>query len=344
MTDSSNRMAPRSIDRRRLLTLLAAGPIVAACQGTFEGPERGPIAALFLGHINDGDFDEQGYLGLQRVTRELGIPFRMVEGVGIDRTAVLTALREMASSAATMIAVHGSGASEAVQRAAWEFPRKRFTLIQGDLLRPNLAIYRVRDEQSAWLAGAAAAMLSTSGVLGHVSTRDRDDAVALHTAFAAGARTTNPRIRVLDTAMPASHDEQAIGRMAMAQTGARADHLFVTGSTRIVVEATRGHPVRLIGQGRDWVAAYPSRFAASAVADTGAAILQLGRDMQDSIWRGDLIRYYGLRYPDMVRLVTAANTPANVLATVDDLSGQLAAGRIQIPRTDRDRKLDATNR
>ena len=342
MTDTSKTLP--SMQRRRLLTAFAASPLVAACQGSFAGPERGPIAALFLGRIKDGDFDEQGSLGLQRMSRELGIPVRMLDGVGSDRTAVLDALRELATSPATMIVVHGGAASEAVQRAAWEFPRKRFTQIQGDRLRPNLAIYRVRDEQSAWLAGGAAAMLSKSGVLGHVSTKDRDDAIALHTAFTAGARTTNARIHVLDAAMPAALDTDAIGRAAIAQIGTGADHLFVTGSTTTVVEAVRGHSVRLIGQGRDWVATHPSFFVASAVADTGAAIMRLGQDMQDSIWRGDLIRYYGLRYPEMVRLVTAANAPANVLATIDDLAGQLAAGRIQIPRTERDRKLDAASR
>jgi basic membrane protein A and related proteins len=344
MVDLSKRLAPPSSERRRLLTALVASPLVAACQGTFEGPERGPIAVAFLGRIKDGGFDEQGHLGLLRMTQQFNMPFRFVDGVGTERESVLNVLRELASSPATMIAVHGGSASEAVQRAAWEFPRKRFTLIQGDRLRPNLAIYRVRDEQSAWLAGAAASLLSKSGVLGHVSTKDRDDAVALHAAFAAGARTTNARIRVLDAAMPAPQDADAISRMAMVQISAGVDHLFVTGSTTTVVEAVRGQTVRLIGQERDWVATHPSFFVASAVADTGAAIVQLGRDMQDSIWRGDLIRYFGLRYPEMVRLVTAKNVPPSVLATLDDLQGQLAAGRIQIPRTDRDRKLEAASR
>jgi basic membrane protein A and related proteins len=187
-------------------------------------------------------------------------------------------------------------------------------------------------------------LLSKSGTLGHLSTKDHDDAAALHAAFAAGARTANARIRVRDAAMPATHDAAAIGRMAIVQISAGVDHLFVTGSTTAVVEAVRGQSVRLIGQGRDWVATHPSFFVASAVADTGAAIMQLGRDMKDSIWRGDLIRYYGLRYPEMVRLVTATTTPASVQATLDDLQGQLAAGRIQIPRTERDRKLDAASR
>jgi basic membrane lipoprotein Med (substrate-binding protein (PBP1-ABC) superfamily) len=145
MIDWSNRAAPPSGKRRSLLTALAASPLVAACQGTFEGPERGPLAVLFLDRIKDNESAEEGHLGLLRMTQQFNMPFQFVEGIGTEREAVLNALRELASSTATMIVVHGGAASEAVQRAAWEFPRKRFTLIQGDRIRPNLASYRVRE-------------------------------------------------------------------------------------------------------------------------------------------------------------------------------------------------------
>lgn len=348
MTSWSAPVRPYSPDRRRILGALAASPLLAACQSPLEAPERGPIAAAFFGPIDDGGVHEQGYRGLLRIRDELNIPIRSVDRIGTDRDAVLSALRALAQSDATMIVVHGSEASEPTQRVAWEFPRKRFTLIQGDRLRPNLCIYRLRKEQSAWMAGAAAGLLTQSGVVGHVSDHDDDAMHDLHAAFAAGARGANAKLRVLNPDMRATNGRLELSRIVSAQVDAGADPLFVTGvpprSIDAVWNGARRRNARLIGEGRDWVAARPDAFVASAVVDTGAAILQVGRDLQDAMWRGDIVRHYGLRYPDMIRLVVAPTISATVLAALDELRGQVAAGRIQVPMSDRDRKLDAAPR
>jgi basic membrane protein A and related proteins len=346
MTSGHGPIGPRSLGRRRLLGAIAASPLLAACQTPLEAPERGPIAAAFFGRIDDGGFHEQGYRGLLQIRDELKIPIQSIERINTDRESMLTALRALAHTEAAMIIAHGGAASAAIQRVAWEIPDKRFTLIQGDLLRPNLAVYRVRSEESAWLAGAAAALMTRTGVVGHVSAQPDDEMFALHAAFAAGARSANAKVRVIDP--PAREMNRAIelGRVVSAQLDARADLLFLSRTPPDAIDATwdvsRRRGARLIGQGRDWVAARPDAFVASAVADTGEAIVQLGRDLFDSMWRGDLVRSFGLRYPDMVRLTIAAEVPANIVATLDDLRGQVAAGRM--PISDRDRKLDAAPR
>ena len=339
---------PYSPDRRRILGALAASPLLAACQSPLEAPERGPIAAAFLGPVDDGGFHEQGYRGLLRIRDELRIPIHPVDRIGTERESIATALRALAQSDATMIVVHGREASEPAQRVAWEFPRKRFTLIQGDRLRPNLCIYRLRKEQSAWMAGAAAGLLTRSGIVGHVSDHDDDAMHDLHAAFAAGARGANAKVRVLNPDMRSTHGRLELSRVVSAHVDAGADPLFVTGvpphAIDAVREGARRRNARLIGEGRDWVAARPDAFVASAVVDTGAVILQVGRDLQDAMWRGDIVRHYGLRYPDMVRLVVAPAIPATVLAALDEFRGQVAAGRIQVPMSDRDSKLDTAPR
>ncbi|MFM9883534.1 MAG: BMP family ABC transporter substrate-binding protein [Burkholderiales bacterium] len=330
MTPPDIRLAPYSPTRRQFLAATAAAPFLAACEGLLEAPERGPIAAVFLGRINDGDYHEQGYRGLQRVRDQLRIPVQSVDRIGSDRASIMSAMREVAQSEATMIVVHGAGVSDAVQRVAWEFPRKRFTIIQGDRLRPNLAIYRMRGEQSAWLAGAAAGLLTKSGVVGHAGSGPRADSIDVHTPFAAGVRATNAKARVLEHATLDPIDSGAPVRTAWAYVDVGADVLFVTGAATPAIAAAQRRSVRLIGQGRDWVAERPDAFAASAVADNGAVIVQVGRDLLDSVWRGDLVRHYGLRYPDIVRLAAAPSLPPDIVATLEDLRGQVASGRIPV--------------
>ncbi len=330
MTAPEIRFEPHSPTRRRFLATTAAMPFLAACQGLLEAPERGPIAAVFLGRINDGDYHEQGYHGLQRVRDRLRIPVQSVDRIGSDRASIMSALREVAQSEATMIIVDGAGASEAVQRVAWEFPRKRFTIIQGNRLRPNLAIYRMRSEESAWLAGAAAGLLTKSGVVGHAGNGQGADSFDVDIAFAAGVNATNPKARLIERAVLDLNDSSAPVRAAWAYVDAGADVLFVTGAATQAIAAAQRRGVRLIGQGRDWVAERQDAFVASAVADNGAVIVQVGRDLLDSVWRGDLVRHYGLRYPDIVRLAAASSLPSDIIATIEDLRGQVASGRIPV--------------
>ena len=330
MTAPEIRFEPHSPTRRRFIATTAAMPFLAACQGLLEAPERGPIAAVFLGRIDDGDYHEQGYRGLQRVRDRLRIPVQSVDRIGSDRASIMSALREAVQSEATMIVVDGAGASEAVQRVAWEFPRKRFTIIQGNRLRPNLAIYRMRSEESAWLAGASAGLLTKSGVVGHAGNGQGADSFDVDIAFAAGVNATNAKARVIERAILDLNDSSAPVRAAWAYVDAGADVLFVTGAATPAIAAAQRRGVRLIGQGRDWVAERPDAFVASAVADNGAVIVQVGRDLLDSVWRGDLVRHYGLRYPDIVRLAAASSLPSDIIATIEGLRGQVASGRIPV--------------
>ncbi len=89
--------------------------------------------------------------------------------------------------------------------------------------------------------------------------------------------------------------------------------------------------MKLIGDVRDWVALVPDVFVASAVADPGFAVFQAGRDLYDNVWQGELVRRFGVRSPDAVRLALAPGAPAAVQSSVTVLTQEVAAGSIKIP-------------
>jgi basic membrane protein A len=290
---------------------------------------------MFPGHVDDGGFIEAGYRGLLRIRDELGIPVRYVDGIAPDEEAMKAALRELADSDAKLVIAHGAQASEAVQRVAWEFPEQRFVSIQGHLTRPNLAIYEVLQEQSAWLAGAAAGQLTKSNVVGHISGLRARAGLNARAAFATGLASTNPRARLLTTFSGTQDDPAAAMRVALAQIDAGADIIFtmLNAGRAGAIEACRARGVKQIGNVRDWVAAMPDVFVASAVADAGVAVFHAGRDLADNLFKGELVRRYGARYPDAVRLVLAPTVPEPVRARVERLTKEMAAGAIAIPET-----------
>jgi basic membrane protein A and related proteins len=322
--------------RRRLLLAGASALALGACaKWRSQAPERGPVAAMFPGRIDDGGFIESGYRGLLRIRDELGIPVRHVEGIAPDEEAMKAALRALADSDATLVIAHGGQASGAVQRIAWEFPQQRFVSIQGHLTRPNLAVYEVLQDQSAWLAGAAAGLLTKSNVVGHMSGLRVRPGLDARAAFAGGLASTNARARLLTNFSGTQDDPAVAQRIALAQIDAGADLIFTmlnAGRTG-AIEACRERGVKQIGNVRDWVTVMPDVFVASAVADAGVAVFQSGRDLSDNLWKGEVVKRFGVRYPDAVRLALAPTVPPAVRDRVDTLAKEMAAGAIAIPET-----------
>lgn len=322
--------------RRRALLASAAAVALGACgRWKSQAPERGPVAAMFPGRVDDGGFMESGYRGLLRIRDELRLPIEYVAEVAPDDEAMKAALRKLADSDAKLVIAHGGQAAAAVQRVAWEFPDQRFASIQGHLTRPNLAVYEVLQEQSAWLAGAAAGLLTRSNVVGHMSGLRVRPGLKGRAAFAAGLAHTNPRARLL-TSFSGTQDDAAVAqRIALAQIDAGADLIFtmLNAGRAGAIAACRERGVRQIGNVRDWVAAMPDVFVASAVADAGFAVFQSGRDLSDNLYKGDVVKRFGMRYPEAVRLALAAGVPQPVAARVADLGREMAAGGIAIPET-----------
>ena len=324
-----------ALSRRRFLAAGTAAAALAACS-RWESPaaERGPIAAMFPGRIDDGGFIEAGYRGLMRVPDAVkGMQVSYVDGIPPEAEAMKAALRKLAESDAKMVIAFGGQTSEAAQRVAWEFPEQRFTVIQGFLLRPNLAVYEVLQEQSAWLAGAAAGMLTKTNVVGHMSGLRVRPGLKARAAFAGGLAATNPRAKLLTNFSGTQDDAAVAQRIALAQIDAGADLIFtmLNAGRAGAIEACRSRGVKQIGNVRDWVAVMPEVFVASAVADGGVAVVQSARDLYDSVWTGDRVRRFGLRNPDAVRLALAPNVPEPVKTRVATLSEEMVVGGIKIP-------------
>lgn len=320
--------------RRRFLLGAASALALGGCAfGGTRPAHAGPIAALLPGRIDDGGFIQAGYEGLLRVRDKLGVPIDYRDRVPPEREAMLEAFRELARSDATMVIGLGGQTSEAIQRVAWEFPEQRFTLIQGNLLRPNLAVYEVLQEQSTFLAGAAAGLLTKSNVVGHMSGLRVRPGLKARAAFAAGLAATNPGAKLL-TNFSGTQDDAAIAkRIALAQIDAGVDILFtmLNAGRAGAIEACRERRVPQIGNARDWVAAMPEVFIGSAFADVGVAVFECANDLFDNVWTGDRVRTFGLARSDAIRLVLRADVPPAVTSRVDRLRREIVAGGIKVP-------------
>jgi basic membrane protein A len=321
-----NRMS--RIARTTLILLLLATilPVVSAQEN--DAPLK--VAMLIPGRINDGGFMEAGYNGLLMIEEELGADVRYIDQVRPTPEELTTALRLLALGEPDLIIAHGGQNSEAAQEVAPEFPNVKFVVTQGNVTGQNLSSYEVLQDQSTWLAGAAAGLLTETGVVGHISGIRVRPGLVGRAAFYAGLMTTNPDATFLTTFSGDQDDADLNRAVAEAQIAQGADIIFtMLNAGRIgAIEACQAAGISQIGNVRDWHEVYPDVFVASAIANVSMAGLRAAQDVANGTWEPGVIIKIGIEDPNAVRLALSPDVPEDVVAQLDELAAQLAAGEI----------------
>lgn len=285
------------------------------------------VGALYAGRLDDGGFMEYGYRGLLRAQSQFGLSLTVVDQVTPETARLAAALRQLAQSGAGLIIAHGGQNDQPASLVAAEFPEIRFVVTQGSVRGANLASYEVCQEQSAFLAGVAAARLTRSGMVGHLSGIRVRPGLLGRAAFAAGIVAANPQVRLLTTFCGTQDDPAVAERVARAQIAAGADVIFTMLNAALpgAIEACRASAVRLIGNVRDWNAVYPGLFAASAMADVGLGVYAACHD-----WIAGKtpvgIQRFGVEQPDAVRLQLAPGLSQDLAREVDEWRERLVSG------------------
>jgi basic membrane protein A len=244
-----------------------------------------------------------------------------------------TALRELARSGAGLVIAHGGQNNAAAQQVAGEFPAVRFVVTQGNVKGANLSSYEVLQEQSAYLAGALAALTTRTGVVGHMSGIRVTPGLKGRAAFAAGVAATDPKVRLL-TNFSGNQDDNALSRrIALAQMDAGADVIFtmLNAGRQGVTDACLERRTRQIGNVVDWTARQPAVFVGSAVANVSKAVFAAVQDHAQGRWQPGVVRQIGLEDPEAVRLTLSADVAAPVRERLDRLRDAVARGEVRVP-------------
>lgn len=296
---------------------------------------RATIAVLLAGSSTDQGFMQAGFTGAQRAEKDLGARLVVKEGVKPTDAELEAALREIArSSGAGLIIAHGGQNAKAVRQVAPEFPSLMFAITQSDVTGPNIAGFEVLQEESAWLAGAAAGVLTTTNVVGHMSGIRPIPGLKGRAAYAAGVAHANPKAKLL-TNFSGDQDDVALARrIATAELNAGADIIFTMlnagrpGVGQAIKDAGKG---RQIGNVRDWTESDPSLFVASAVADSGQASYLAARSFIEGRFEPGKHTTIGLEDELAVRLTLAPDVPAYVRQTLEDYKNQIVAKKLEVP-------------
>lgn len=319
-------------------TLLIVVGLILTSLTQVMATDRQDIAVLIPGKHDDNGFMQAAYRGYEKIKAELDVNASYVSNISATSDPILLteAMRKLAQEGPDMIIAHGGQCNGPAQTVSQEFPDIKFVVIQGHVQGPNLSSYMVRQEDSAWLAGALAGLTTQSDVVGHISGAWPTPGLMGRAAFYDGLKYVNPDAKFLSW-FTGDLDNTAINREAAATEiaeGADVIYTMLNGGRQGVIEEIKSQngKVRHIGNVSDWTQVDPS-FVGSAVADASVAILNAARDLTTGEWQPNQLQEIGLSQGDVVTLTLANDVKPQVKEQLDALAAKIISGEIIISTT-----------
>ena len=222
--------------------------------GSTTGGKKLRIALVTdTGKVNDGTFNQFAYDGMKRAETELGVEINYIETA--QQSDYEKNLGQFADEKYDLVIGVGFLMGDALKAVATKYPNTKFAIVDVtyDPVLPNVKGMAFQEDESGFLAGVAAALVSKSGKIGFVGGVEIPPVQKFRLGYEAGAKSVNPAIEVAAVYLPSFTDAAAGSEAAKSQISDGADVIFgaggQTGSGGIQAAAQQG--VYVIGVDQD---------------------------------------------------------------------------------------------
>ncbi len=169
-------------------------------EGRIAGPEvvaRTPGVVLVWEGYGDAGWGDAVGEGFDRAVDELGLPAERRVIALESQDSLVSELRRLSEEGADLI-VAGSAAEDlaGMEAVADQHPDCRYVGVDVEGDRPNITYVTLGEEGGAFLAGAAAALKSETGIVGFIGGQENRMIMRFSGGFEAGARAVRPGIDV----------------------------------------------------------------------------------------------------------------------------------------------------
>ena len=269
-----------------------------AAAGTDPAPAAAAdhrVALLLPGPITDRGWSASGHAGLMAVEAEFGLHVNFRESVAA--ADMESDFRFFASQGYSILIGMGSQFTDAMLAVAEEFPDAYFVLVNGSVYTPNVRSVQLSDEHAGFLAGATAALLTESGIVGMVAGQDVPPILRGLNGFQQGVDVVNERtgrnVTALTTFTGSMEDVGMAREFALALIDQGADVLYELANQAGlgVVEAVVERDQLVIGSSTDQNAAAPQHVVQSMVRDTPSAYTTFIRQILEGNFTPEVVMY-----------------------------------------------------
>lgn len=321
-------------------TAAPAQPTAAPAQPTTAPAPSGNafrVAVVMPSAANDLAFSQSMVDALKKMQTEMGKDkFEFVYSENMfNVTDAATAIRDYATKGYDLVIAHGSQYGAPLQDIAPDFPNTAFAWGTAvDTFKEkginNVFAYTVASDQGGYVEGAMATKLSKSKVLGALGPIPAGDGQLTIKGFEAGAKATDPNVKVQTTFTNSFSDVALMSQAAQTQIASGADVL--TGTSQSVVGAVsvaKDKGVLWFGNQSDQASLAPEIVVGSQVYDWTVAL----KGMMEKIsagTRGGEVFIMTFANKGLVMVYNPAfKLPDDVKALADKTVAGLADGSIQ---------------
>jgi basic membrane protein A and related proteins len=289
------------------------------------------VGVLIPGSKADKGWMESGYEGVIASQKKYGnnIKVQMIEN--INYADMDQALTNLATRNDLVIGVGGQ-TQAAVYKIAKRFPKVKFSIVGGNEAEPlpNVAGYDVKQAEIAFVAGAAAAMLSKNGAVSYVGGLEIPSIVNAGKEFGHGAKYINPNIKYFEN-YTGDFDDVAKSKeatLAAIAQGADVHYHILNLGLRGMEQAAKEKGTRIIGSYTDRCGSDPV-YVAYSITGVGFQVEYAIDEAVKGSWHPDY-KEFGLKMgPQASNMVICGGTPEQQ-AKLDAIMKDILAGKITV--------------
>ncbi len=290
------------------------------------------VALLTPGPVSDQSWNAGAYRGLMRIRDSLGAH---VSHIQTKTPAEFEEnFRQYGAQGYDLVFGHGFEFQDAAKRVGPDFPRTAFVVTSATATGSNVAGIHFSFADASYLAGMIAGALTRSGTLGAIGGTELPPVRESFIAFEAGAKRTNPQVRLLTSYVGNWDDASAGKEQALAQITRGADVIFQNADAAglgVFQAAKERTGIYVFGSNSNQNAVAPDVTIGSVVIDLPHAFLTVAREVKEGRFQPRVIELGSST--DVVRLELNAafeqrvqRIPPAIRSAVDSVAAQLKAG------------------
>ena len=323
------------VHRRDFLRIAAASAAGLAMTGA---PLRSALAAplmigvLIPGSKSDKGWMESGYDGMRAAEKRHGDKIKVSFIENVKFADMEQALVALATKNALVIGVGGQ-TEASVRKVAKRFPKVKFSVVGGNrgTQDDNVSQYDVRQAEIAYVAGAAAAMLSKNGAISYVGGLEIPAIVNAGKEFGNGARSIKPDIKYNES-YTGDFDDVAKSKeatLAAISQGADIHYHILNLGLRGMEQAAREKGTHIIGSYTDRCGTNPL-YVAYTITGVGFQVEYAIDQVVAGTWHAEF-KPFGLAMgPKASDIAICSGSTPEMLARLNEIKKSILAGTIKV--------------
>lgn len=320
-----------SFPSRRMFTLAALAAAAFTLAGPAPAADPVTVGILIPGSKSDKGWMESGYDGLVAAQKEFGdkVKVQMIEN--INYADMEQALTNLASKNKLVIGVGGQ-TQAAVLKVSKRFPNTKFSIVGGNKGEelPNVAGYDVKQAEIAFVAGAAAAMLSKNGAVSYVGGMEIPSIVNAGKEFGNGAKYINPKIKYFEN-YTGDFDNVAKSKeatLAAIAQGADVHYHILNLGLRGMEQAAKEKGTKIVGSYTDRCGSDPL-YPAYSITGVGYQVQYAIKEAVAGSWKAGY-KPFGLAMgPKASDMVVCGATP-EMKSKLEAIKKDIQSGKIKV--------------